>query len=1063
MEPTFLVLGLAANGPHPTHIDGSMLLAGIDPTTHLPRLVELGDNGTLGASSLNELTDVNITSPEDGHYLAYDSASGKWVDSAGLPGSGTVTSVGVVVPNILNVSGSPVTTSGVITIGLATQVANTIFGGPASGIDAIPTFRALAALDIPTTLRATTLPGLTLQSTTSPITLNASVGSSGQVLTSAGAGATPTWVTATYVPGSGTNAQFLRGDNAWSNSLNGALTLGSTATPIGTLSIPIAPTNSTNFGLINIGSGPFDGSGGGFNSGNSNSTILAVNAASGYSGRLVDLQIAGVALARIGMTTIASGALSVLNTVDFPGPTVTITGVTGISNAAGFNYLHIGQPTYSGTVTVTNAATVVIDGAPVASGTTITNAYAMWIKAGTSRFDGPLVLSGATGNVTASGTGANTFSGQILGPSGSASSPPFSSSSLPNYGSFFTTNFIQWSVAGVVKGALTVNGTFELISTGGFGWAASTDPTASVDTYLGRLSARSIKLGDVPSATPGAYTLVIGEASRPGTDTNIAGANGTIQSGLGTGTGTGSSLIFQTPTVTGSGTGVQSYATRLTLDSGLAQIIPTTVFGPTNGYVRTTSAIGISIASDFWVGWTTAAGNSGAALDLTLGKLGAANLRIGTNPSATPIANILTIGEASRPGTDTNIAGANGTIQSGLGTGTGTGSSLIFQTPTVTGSGSGVQSYTTRLTLNASGLTIPSSSSITNGGIALQFQSTAWTLASNIGSWNGDTSLTISGLFGLTNGSVTGAAQAYLASLGTANIRQGAAPSATPVAQILTIGEASRPGTDSNVGGANGTIQSGLGTGTGTPSSLIFQTPTVAGLGTGVQTQATRLTLNATAITATVPYAAPSGSAGAAAIQLGTPGVGIYNSGNGVAIAASSTLVGLFSSTGVFSIYSTLGLSNGNPASIDVTLARLAAASLQLGAAASATPIANTLTIGESSRSGTDTNTAGASGTLRPGTGTGTATPAPLIFTAPITVASGTGAQTQTEGLRVQGVGTAIGLGFYGHAAAARASAYTPTNVSTDRSYDANVSSIDELADVLGTLIADLQSYGLLG
>ncbi len=40
---------------------------------------------------------------------------------------------------------------------------------------------------------------------------------------------------------------------------------------------------------------------------------------------------------------------------------------------------------------------------------------------------------------------------------------------------------------------------------------------------------------------------------------------------------------------------------------------------------------------------------------------------------------------------------------------------------------------------------------------------------------------------------------------------------------------------------------------------------------------------------------------------------------------------------------------------------------------------------------------------------------------------------------------------------------YTPTNVSTDRSYDANATTIDELADVLGTLIADLKSIGLIG
>ena len=41
-------------------------------------------------------------------------------------------------------------------------------------------------------------------------------------------------------------------------------------------------------------------------------------------------------------------------------------------------------------------------------------------------------------------------------------------------------------------------------------------------------------------------------------------------------------------------------------------------------------------------------------------------------------------------------------------------------------------------------------------------------------------------------------------------------------------------------------------------------------------------------------------------------------------------------------------------------------------------------------------------------------------------------------------------------------SAYTPTNVTTDRSYDANATSIDELADVLGTLISDLQGKGIL-
>lgn len=41
--------------------------------------------------------------------------------------------------------------------------------------------------------------------------------------------------------------------------------------------------------------------------------------------------------------------------------------------------------------------------------------------------------------------------------------------------------------------------------------------------------------------------------------------------------------------------------------------------------------------------------------------------------------------------------------------------------------------------------------------------------------------------------------------------------------------------------------------------------------------------------------------------------------------------------------------------------------------------------------------------------------------------------------------------------------AYTPTNVTPDRSYDADTVLVAELADVVGTLIADLQAAGLIG
>ncbi len=40
--------------------------------------------------------------------------------------------------------------------------------------------------------------------------------------------------------------------------------------------------------------------------------------------------------------------------------------------------------------------------------------------------------------------------------------------------------------------------------------------------------------------------------------------------------------------------------------------------------------------------------------------------------------------------------------------------------------------------------------------------------------------------------------------------------------------------------------------------------------------------------------------------------------------------------------------------------------------------------------------------------------------------------------------------------------AYTPSNVTATRTYDADASSVAELADVMGTLIADMQEKGIL-
>ncbi len=70
------------------------------------------------------------------------------IANAGI-GSGTVTSVGLTMPGMFTVAGSPVTTAGTLTVAFQPQSAHYALLGPASGAAAVPAFRALMASDIP--------------------------------------------------------------------------------------------------------------------------------------------------------------------------------------------------------------------------------------------------------------------------------------------------------------------------------------------------------------------------------------------------------------------------------------------------------------------------------------------------------------------------------------------------------------------------------------------------------------------------------------------------------------------------------------------------------------------------------------------------------------------------------------------------------------------------------------------------------------------------------------------------------------------------------------------------
>ncbi len=168
--------------------------------------------------------------------LAYDGSKWQMLTQLGTPaGSGTVTSVDFAVPAQFSIAGTPLTTSGTITLGWQSNSQNLVLATP-NGAAGQPSFRSLVTNDIPaldaskiTTgllplLRGGTNASLTatnggiVYSNATGMAITAA-GTSGQVLQSNGAGA-PSWTTPSFLP-TGTSGQTLRHDGStWSaNSL----------------------------------------------------------------------------------------------------------------------------------------------------------------------------------------------------------------------------------------------------------------------------------------------------------------------------------------------------------------------------------------------------------------------------------------------------------------------------------------------------------------------------------------------------------------------------------------------------------------------------------------------------------------------------------------------------------------------------------------------------------------------------------------------------------------------------------------------------------------------------
>ena len=196
----------------------------------------------------------------------------------------------------------------------------------------------------------------------------------------------------------------------------------------------------------------------------------------------------------------------------------------------------------------------------------------------------PVVQSAATVGATISQIktfmlGANTFTGLqtvsagIQASDGTKAAPSYSFTNSTGTGWYWRSGIAIGLAGNSGKEILQVGPSGSISFAGNAigvrGGGGGDLSVAGADVYWTGPSAAIWQQGEANAASPVAQTLQA-QGSRSGTDTNVGGADYTIQSGNGTGTGTISTLILRSPVAVGSGTGAQTMTTGLTIRAGTA-------------------------------------------------------------------------------------------------------------------------------------------------------------------------------------------------------------------------------------------------------------------------------------------------------------------------------------------------------------------------------------------------------------------------------------------------------------------------------------------------------------
>lgn len=324
---------------------------------------------------------------------------------------------------------------------------------------------------------------------------------------------------------------------------------------------------------------------------------VKVNSAGTVTDKVNSLAITGT---KTGLTFGATGVHAGLNVAS---ATLTDT-VSGAGTIATMAASHLGTPTLTSTnaLTLTQAETLLIDAAPVAStNVTITNPYAIRVLSGQSRFDGTFVSNSTaqllTGPITINNSGSTATS---IG--------------TGTYSGILT---LANSSATLTMSAGTVNGT---------GWALLPAITAATVTSTGLMTAGS-------TTTAGQMTSTLATGTAPlviASTTNVANLNASTLSGAtfaapgAIGGTTPSTGAFTSTTATTSASVAGYKLGYPILQGAIPFVLPPSAFHAANGVVVLGQTPGSSATITFGAtsGSTTATFSAGTNLTGTSADVG---------------------------------------------------------------------------------------------------------------------------------------------------------------------------------------------------------------------------------------------------------------------------------------------------------------------------------------------------------------------------------------------------------------------------------------------------------